>query len=132
MTWGSSLVIFWLRFWAPFTGGLGRIPGQGTRSHMPQLKILYVTTKTWHSQPDTVTGFKKHWISNSFDGSLANWNRWLKSSSSRDGDSDTEQACDESGTTFFLKCEYGVSISGWIYFVWGFHFFGCAAQHMGS
>ena len=27
----------WLRFRAPDAGGLGSIPGQGTRSHMPQL-----------------------------------------------------------------------------------------------
>ena len=24
--------------------------GQGTRSHMPQLKIPYFTTETWHNQ----------------------------------------------------------------------------------
>ena len=30
--------------------GPGSIPGQGTRSHVPQLKILHATTKTWHSQ----------------------------------------------------------------------------------
>ena len=31
-------------------GGPGLIPGQGTRSHMPQPKILSATTKTWSSQ----------------------------------------------------------------------------------
>ena len=38
-------------------GGPGSIPGQGTRSHapqlrilMPQLKVPQATTKTWHSQ----------------------------------------------------------------------------------
>ena len=31
-------------------GGPGLIPGQGTRSHMLQLKIPSVTTKTQHSQ----------------------------------------------------------------------------------
>ena len=31
-------------------GGLGSIPGQRTRSHMLQLKILRATTRTWHSQ----------------------------------------------------------------------------------
>ena len=30
--------------------GLGSIPGQGTRSHMPQLKIPSAATKTWSSQ----------------------------------------------------------------------------------
>ena len=49
---GTSLVVQWLRLCAPSAGGLGSIPGQGTRSHMPQLrirmpqlKILHVTTK---------------------------------------------------------------------------------------
>ena len=52
-----SLVVEWLRFWAPNAGDLSLIPGQGTRSHMPQLrvhilqgKILCATTKTQHSQ----------------------------------------------------------------------------------
>ena len=35
---GTSLVVQWLRLRAPNSGGLGSIPGQGTRSHMPQLK----------------------------------------------------------------------------------------------
>ena len=30
--------------------GLGSIPGQGTRAHMPQLKILPAATETQHSQ----------------------------------------------------------------------------------
>ena len=30
--------------------GPGSIPGQGTRSRRPKLKILHATTKTWHSQ----------------------------------------------------------------------------------
>ena len=41
----TSLVVQWLRLWAPNAGGLGSIPGQGTRSHMLQLKILNVATK---------------------------------------------------------------------------------------
>ncbi|TEA32997.1 hypothetical protein DBR06_SOUSAS7410054, partial [Sousa chinensis] len=32
-----SLVVQWLRFCAPNAGGPGSIPGQGTRSCMPQL-----------------------------------------------------------------------------------------------
>ena len=47
---GTFLVFQWLRHWAPNAGGPGSIPGQGTRSHMPQLKITYATTKTRHSQ----------------------------------------------------------------------------------
>ncbi|TEA25844.1 hypothetical protein DBR06_SOUSAS1210137, partial [Sousa chinensis] len=34
-----SLVVQWLRLRAPSAGGLGLIPGQGTRSHMPQLRL---------------------------------------------------------------------------------------------
>ena len=32
---GTSLVVQWLRLHTPNTGGLGSIPGQGTRSRMP-------------------------------------------------------------------------------------------------
>ena len=59
---GSSLAVQWLRFHAANAGGLSSIPGsnpgQGTRSHVQQLrvcmtqqrsKILYATAKTWHS-----------------------------------------------------------------------------------
>ena len=35
---GISLVVQWLRLHAPDAGNLGLIPGQGTRSHMLQLK----------------------------------------------------------------------------------------------
>ena len=49
---GTSLVVQWLRLRAPSAGGPDSIPGQGTRSHMPQLrsKILRVTTKTQCNQ----------------------------------------------------------------------------------
>ena len=54
---GASLVVQWLRLPAPNAGGPGSIPGQGTRSHMLQLKtphtaakIPCATTKTQHSQ----------------------------------------------------------------------------------
>ena len=47
---GTSLVVQWLRLHAPSAGGLYSTPGQGTRSHMLQLKILNAATKTWHSQ----------------------------------------------------------------------------------
>ena len=36
---GNSLVVQWLRLCAPYTRGLGSIPGQGTSSHMPQLRL---------------------------------------------------------------------------------------------
>ncbi|TEA30592.1 hypothetical protein DBR06_SOUSAS4110027, partial [Sousa chinensis] len=31
-----SLVVQWLRLHTPNAGGSGSIPGQGTRSHLPQ------------------------------------------------------------------------------------------------
>ena len=37
---GTSLVVQWLRrLPAPSAGGQGLIPGQGTRSHKPQLRV---------------------------------------------------------------------------------------------
>ena len=36
---GTSLVVQWLSLHAPNAGGLGLIPSQGTRSHMPQLRV---------------------------------------------------------------------------------------------
>ena len=41
-----STKVQYLRLCAPSAGGLGSIPGQGTRSHMLQPKIPSVTTKT--------------------------------------------------------------------------------------
>ena len=35
----TSLVVQWLRLHAPNAGSLGLIPGQGTRSHMMQLRV---------------------------------------------------------------------------------------------
>ena len=35
---GTSLMVQWLRLCAPNAGALGSIPGQGVRSHMPQLR----------------------------------------------------------------------------------------------
>ena len=48
----TSLVAQWLRLWAPTAGDPGSILGQGTRSHMPQLKIPCDATKIQpgHSQ----------------------------------------------------------------------------------
>ena len=36
---GPSLVVQWLGLHTPNAGGLGSIPGQGTRPHMPQLNV---------------------------------------------------------------------------------------------
>ena len=35
----TSLVFHWLRLCTPNVGGPGLIPGQGTRSYMPQIKV---------------------------------------------------------------------------------------------
>ena len=43
-------MVQWLRLSTPGARGLGSIPSQGTRSYMLQLKILYASMKTWHSQ----------------------------------------------------------------------------------
>ena len=36
---GTPLLVQGLRLCAPNAGGLGLIPGQGNRSHMPQLRV---------------------------------------------------------------------------------------------
>ena len=36
----------WLRLHAPNAGGLGLIPGQGTRSHMPQVRVCMSQLKS--------------------------------------------------------------------------------------
>ena len=41
----TSLVVQWLRLRAADAGGLALIPGQGTGSHMLQLKIRHVAMK---------------------------------------------------------------------------------------
>ena len=62
-------MVQWLRFHTPSAGGLCSIPGQGTRPHMPQLRVpmpqlkrAHVTqkgpraaAKTWHSQKNHVS-----------------------------------------------------------------------------
>ena len=47
---GTFLVIQWLRLYPPNAQDLGSVPGQGTRSRMPQLKISHAAIKTWPSQ----------------------------------------------------------------------------------
>ena len=44
------LVVQWLRFHTPSAGGLGSIPGQGTRSHMATKDPTCAATKTLSSQ----------------------------------------------------------------------------------
>ena len=45
---GTSLVVQWLRLRTPNAGGLGLVPGRGTRSRMPQLKTPHAPTKRSH------------------------------------------------------------------------------------
>ena len=47
---GPSLVVQWLRLPVPNAEGLGAISGERASSHMVQLKIVYATAKTPHSQ----------------------------------------------------------------------------------
>ena len=58
----ASLMVRWLRFHSPNAGGLGSIPGQGTRSHMLQgrLRIPCAEAKTWSSQPNFLKFCKIH------------------------------------------------------------------------
>ena len=43
---GTFLVVQWLRYHTPNAGGLGSIPGHGTRSYMPQPKTLHATKES--------------------------------------------------------------------------------------
>ena len=49
----NTLVFQWSRLHAPDAGGPGLLPGLGTRSHLPVLKISHAATKTWHSHINT-------------------------------------------------------------------------------
>ena len=42
-------MVQWLRLHDPNSGGLGLNPGQGTRSHMPQLRVLMPQLKILHA-----------------------------------------------------------------------------------
>ena len=45
---GTSVVVQWLRLHALNEQDPGSIPGQGTRSHMPQLRVLMAQQMTLH------------------------------------------------------------------------------------
>ena len=60
-------MVQWLRLHALNTGGPGSIPGWGTRSHMPQLRVhmpqlnvLHAATKTQCSQINKLLYFKNY------------------------------------------------------------------------
>ena len=72
-------MVQWLRLHTPNARGLGSIPSQATRSHMPQLrvcmlqlrlKILHATTKTRYSQLSKYLFFKKNKKSEESGGDL--------------------------------------------------------------
>ena len=44
----TSLEVQWLRLCTPNAGGPGLIPGQRTRSHMPQLRVPTLQVKIPH------------------------------------------------------------------------------------
>ena len=44
---GPSQGVQWLRLCTPNAGGLGSIPGQGTRSHMLQLNTVTPVLEAW-------------------------------------------------------------------------------------
>ena len=53
----TTLVIQWLEIHTPDAGHPGLFPAWGTRSHLPQLRILYTSTKRFHMlqlRPDTI------------------------------------------------------------------------------
>ena len=47
-TLGTSLVVRWLRLYVLKAGSLGFIPGQGTRPHMPQIRVGMPQLKRAH------------------------------------------------------------------------------------
>ena len=49
----TSLVVQGLRLLAPNAGGLGLSPGQGTRSHVTQLRVCMLQLKIWHVSTKT-------------------------------------------------------------------------------
>ena len=54
----TSLVVQWLRLHAPNSEGLGSVPGQGTRSHMPLIKRSCML-QLWRSTAKIKINLKK-------------------------------------------------------------------------
>ena len=46
-------MVQWLKLHTPNTGGLSSIPGQGTKSHMPQPRVLVMQVKISHGATKT-------------------------------------------------------------------------------
>ena len=49
MSFGTSLVVQWLRLCVPNAGSLSSIPGRGIRSHMLQLRVRMLQLKIPHA-----------------------------------------------------------------------------------
>ena len=49
MSQGTCLVVQWLRLHTPNAAGLGSIPGQETRSHLPQRRVCMLPLKIPHA-----------------------------------------------------------------------------------
>ena len=47
---GTSQVVQWIKRQVPSAGGQGSSPGQGTRSHMQQLKVCMTQDPACHNQ----------------------------------------------------------------------------------
>ena len=58
---GTSLTQ-WLRLHVPKAGGLGSIPGQGTSSHMPQLRVHMLQLKILRAATKTNQINKQKWL----------------------------------------------------------------------
>ena len=78
----TSLVVQWLRLCTFNAGGLGSIPGQGTRFHMHNYRchvlqegLASSTTKTWHRQINKQMLKKKKETVNGSKIPTMNWNR---------------------------------------------------------
>ena len=69
----------WLRLHPPSAAGLGSIPGQGTRSRIPQLKIPHATTETQYSQINKNKYFKSGFIHVAMNH-VVDAGRWLVTS----------------------------------------------------
>ena len=71
LSWETSLAVQWLRLCAPNAGGQGATPGQGTISHMPQLRPhsmwdLSSPTRDWSLPPVVEAWSPNHWTARKF------------------------------------------------------------------
>ena len=61
VSWGTSLMVQWLRLYDLNTGGPGWIPGQGTRFHLLQLKIRYYVPQ-YQKKKKKPHKKQQHWL----------------------------------------------------------------------